>query len=95
MLDEPTNDLDTETLTVLEDVLDSWPGTLIVVSHDRYFLERVCDDVWSMTGGTLKHLPGGSTSTSRTVWLSGLPRPRQPVATVARLARNWRASSAN
>jgi ATP-binding cassette subfamily F protein uup len=59
MLDEPTNDLDTETLTVLEDVLDSWPGTLIVVSHDRYFLERVCDDVWSMTGGTLKHLPGG------------------------------------
>ena len=45
MLDEPTSDLDTETLTVLEDVLDSWPGTLIVVSHDRYFLERVCDDV--------------------------------------------------
>jgi ATP-binding cassette subfamily F protein uup len=59
MLDEPTNDLDTETLTVLEDVLDSWPGTLIVVSHDRYFLERVCDDVWALSDGTLQHLPGG------------------------------------
>ena len=60
LLDEPTNDLDVETLTVLEDVLDRWPGTLLVVSHDRYFLERVCDDVWSMPGdGTLRHLPGG------------------------------------
>jgi ATP-binding cassette subfamily F protein uup len=59
MLDEPTNDLDTETLTVLEDVLDGWPGSLIVVSHDRYFLERVCDDVWSIGQGRLRHLPGG------------------------------------
>ncbi len=59
MLDEPTNDLDTETLTVLEDVLDGWPGSLIVVSHDRYFLERVCDDVWELTNGTVRHLPGG------------------------------------
>ncbi|MCU0294976.1 MAG: ATP-binding cassette domain-containing protein, partial [Candidatus Nanopelagicales bacterium] len=59
MLDEPTNDLDTETLTVLEDVLDSWPGTLVVVSHDRYFLERVCDDLWALWDGTLQHLPGG------------------------------------
>ncbi len=60
LLDEPTNDLDVETLTVLEDVLDRWPGTLLVVSHDRYFLERVCDDVWSIPGdGTLRHLPGG------------------------------------
>ena len=60
LLDEPTNDLDVETLTVLEDVLDRWPGTLLVVSHDRYFLERVCDDVWLMPGdGSLRHLPGG------------------------------------
>ncbi len=59
MLDEPTNDLDTETLTVLEDVLDGWPGSLIVVSHDRYFLERVCDDVWELTDGRVRHLPGG------------------------------------
>ena len=43
LLDEPTNDLDIETLAVLEDFLDGWPGTLIVVSHDRYFLERVTD----------------------------------------------------
>jgi ATP-binding cassette subfamily F protein uup len=59
MLDEPTNDLDTETLTVLEDVLDGWPGSLIVVSHDRYFLERVCDDVWELADGRVAHLPGG------------------------------------
>ena len=60
MLDEPTNDLDIETLTVLEDVLDTWPGTLVVVSHDRYFLERVCDDIWAMLGdGKLTHLTGG------------------------------------
>ncbi len=60
MLDEPTNDLDIETLTVLEDVLDTWPGSLVVVSHDRYFLERVCDDIWAMVGdGKLRHLTGG------------------------------------
>jgi ATP-binding cassette subfamily F protein uup len=59
MLDEPTNDLDTETLTVVEDVLDGWPGSLIVVSHDRYFLERVCDDMWALLDGQLTHLPGG------------------------------------
>ncbi|MGZ4495649.1 MAG: ABC-F family ATP-binding cassette domain-containing protein, partial [Nocardioides sp.] len=48
LLDEPTNDLDIETLNVLEDFLDGWPGTLVVVSHDRYFLERVCDTVWAL-----------------------------------------------
>src|SRR3954468_16898239 len=48
LLDEPTNDLDIDTLTALEDLLDGWPGTLVVVSHDRYFVERVCDNVYSL-----------------------------------------------
>src|SRR4051812_2934967 len=60
LLDEPTNDLDIDTLTALEDLLDSWPGTLLVVSHDRYFVERVCDNVYALTGdGRITHLPGG------------------------------------
>jgi ATP-binding cassette subfamily F protein uup len=60
LLDEPTNDLDVEMLTVLEDLLDTWPGTLVVVSHDRYFLERTTDEVYGLLGdGTLRHLPGG------------------------------------
>ncbi len=60
LLDEPTNDLDIETLTALEDLLDRWPGTLVIVSHDRYFVERVCDDVHGLTGdGAIRHLPGG------------------------------------
>ena len=60
LLDEPTNDLDIETLTALEDLLDQWPGTLVVVSHDRYFVERVCDNVFSLTRfGGIRHLPGG------------------------------------
>ncbi len=60
LLDEPTNDLDIDTLTALEDLLDSWPGTLVVVTHDRYFAERVCDDVFALMGdGALRHLPGG------------------------------------
>jgi len=60
LLDEPTNDLDIETLTVLEDFLDGWPGTLIVVSHDRYFLERVTDSIWALLGdGQISMLPRG------------------------------------
>jgi ATP-binding cassette subfamily F protein uup len=60
VLDEPTNDLDIDTLTALEDLLDSWAGTLLVVSHDRYFLERVCDRTVAMLGdGRLRDLPGG------------------------------------
>jgi ATP-binding cassette subfamily F protein uup len=60
VLDEPTNDLDIDTLTALEDLLDGWPGTLVVVSHDRWFVERVCDDVHALTAdGSLRHLPGG------------------------------------
>jgi len=50
LLDEPTNDLDIDMLTEFEDILDSWPGTLVVVSHDRYFLERVCDHVVALLG---------------------------------------------
>jgi len=59
ILDEPTNDMDTDMLAVIEDLLDSWPGTLIVVSHDRYFLERVTDQQYAIFGGQLRHLPGG------------------------------------
>src|SRR6201991_3708905 len=60
LLDEPTNDLDIDTLTVIEDYLDGWPGTLIVVTHDRYFLERVSDVTYALTGGgRCALLPGG------------------------------------
>ncbi|MBM0226777.1 MULTISPECIES: ABC-F family ATP-binding cassette domain-containing protein [Micromonospora] len=60
LFDEPTNDLDTDTLAALEDLLDSWPGTIIVASHDRYLIERVTDSVYGMFGdGRLVHLPGG------------------------------------
>jgi len=59
-LDEPTNDLDVDTLTELEDLLDGWPGSLVLVSHDRYFLERVTDHVLALLGdGRLSYLPGG------------------------------------
>jgi ABC-type multidrug transport system ATPase subunit len=60
ILDEPTNDLDTDMLAAMEDLLDNWPGTLIVVSHDRYLLERVTDNQYGIfLDGTLRHLPGG------------------------------------
>ena len=60
ILDEPTNDLDTDMLAAIEDLLDIWPGTLIVVSHDRYLLERVTDNQYGLLGDTnLRHLPGG------------------------------------
>lgn len=59
ILDEPTNDVDTDMLTVMEDLLDTWPGTLIVVSHDRYLLERVTDQQYAILNGRLRHVPGG------------------------------------
>ncbi|KUP28044.1 ABC-F family ATP-binding cassette domain-containing protein [Kocuria rhizophila] len=59
LLDEPTNDVDADMLAALEDLLDSWPGTLIVVSHDRYLLERVTDQQYAILDGGLRHVPGG------------------------------------
>ncbi|CAB4637966.1 MAG: ATP-binding cassette domain-containing protein [Actinobacteria bacterium] len=59
LLDEPTNDLDTDMLRAMEDLLDTWPGTLIVVSHDRYLLERVTDQQYAIIEGEFRHLPGG------------------------------------
>lgn len=59
LLDEPTNDLDTDMLRAMEDLLDTWPGTLIVVSHDRYLLERVTDQQYAIINGEFRHMPGG------------------------------------
>jgi ATP-binding cassette subfamily F protein uup len=99
LLDEPTNDLDIDTLTSLEDVLDGWAGTLVVVSHDRYLLERVCDRQVALLGdGRVRDLPGGVDEylrlrravAGRHPWV-GMPRrhPRRragpPGVTVARV----------
>lgn len=59
MLGEPTNDVDSDMLAAMEDLLDSWPGTLIVISHDRYLLERVTDQQYAIIDGRLRHVPGG------------------------------------
>lgn len=59
ILDEPGNDLDTDMLALVEDLLDGWPGTLILVTHDRFLMERVTDQQWALIGGTLRHVPGG------------------------------------
>ena len=59
ILDEPSNDVDIDMLSATEDLLDSWPGTLIVVSHDRYLLERITDQQYAIIDGHLRHLPGG------------------------------------
>ena len=59
ILDEPTNDLDTDMLAAIEELLDAWAGTLLVVSHDRYFMERVTDQQYAVMNGHLRHLPGG------------------------------------
>ncbi|HWV27401.1 MAG TPA: ABC-F family ATP-binding cassette domain-containing protein, partial [Aeromicrobium sp.] len=74
ILDEPTNDLDTDMLAAMEDLLDSWPGTLLVVSHDRYLLERVTDQQYAVIGGRLGHLPGGVDEYLR------LPPPADPAS---------------
>ncbi len=59
ILDEPTNDMDTDMLAAMEDLLDTWAGTLLVISHDRYFMERVTDDQFAVRNAGLRHLPGG------------------------------------
>jgi ABC transport system ATP-binding/permease protein len=83
LLDEPTNDVDTDMLTATEDLLDSWPGTLVVVSHDRYLLERVTDQQYAILDGRLRHLPGGIDQYLRLAAHTPPteePRPRTPVA---------------
>jgi ATP-binding cassette subfamily F protein uup len=84
LLDEPTNDVDTDMLAATEDLLDSWPGTLIVVSHDRYLLERVTDQQYAILDGRLRHLPGGVDEYLRLAQRAGAeragpaaPRPSQ------------------
>ena len=59
ILDEPGNDMDTDMLAVMEDLLDAWPGTLLLVTHDRYLMERVTDNQFALIGGKIKHVPGG------------------------------------
>jgi len=76
ILDEPTNDLDTDMLTAMEDLLDSWPGTLLVVSHDRYLLERVTDQQYAVLDGRLRHLPGGVDEYLRLSAGRGAAQPR-------------------
>ncbi len=74
LLDEPTNDLDLDTLAVLEEYLDDWPGVLVVASHDRYFLDRVCSDLLAIEpDGDVGHHPGGWTAWRR----SQVERDRQ------------------
>jgi ABC transport system ATP-binding/permease protein len=81
LLDEPTNDLDIETLTELEDLLDGWPGTLVVVSHDRYFLERVTEHVVALLGdGRLSFLGGGVDEYLDRVRALRAAAPRSPAA---------------
>jgi ABC transport system ATP-binding/permease protein len=94
LLDEPTNDLDIETLTELEDLLDDWPGTLVVVSHDRYFLERVTEHVVALLGdGRLSFLGGGvdeyldRVRAVRRVPPAAAPPPTGSVAAAERTAR--------
>ncbi|MDT5174195.1 MAG: transport system ATP-binding/permease protein [Mycobacterium sp.] len=79
LLDEPTNDVDTDMLTATEDLLDSWAGTLIVVSHDRYLLERVTDQQYAILDGRLRHLPGGIDEYLQSAARSGA-KPTPPVA---------------
>ena len=82
LLDEPTNDLDLDTLGVLEEYLDAWPGVLVVASHDRYFLDRVCDDLFSIQpDGTVQHHPGGwSAWREQRAEQQRRPRPTPPAA---------------
>lgn len=75
ILDEPTNDLDTDVLAAMEDLLDTWPGTLLVVSHDRYLLERVTDHQYAVIAGHLRHVPGGVDEYLRRMTDNGTAQP--------------------
>jgi len=88
LLDEPTNDLDIETLTELEDLLDGWPGSVVAVSHDRYFLERVTDHVIALVDGKLAFLPGGVDEylALRDQQRDGRPTAARPTARADQLA---------
>ena len=84
LLDEPTNDVDTDMLAATEDLLDSWPGTLIVVSHDRYLLERVTDQQYAILDGRLRHLPGGVDEYLRLAAQATTERAAAPAAGTSR-----------
>jgi ABC transport system ATP-binding/permease protein len=84
LLDEPTNDVDTDMLAATEDLLDSWPGTLIVVSHDRYLLERVTDQQYAILDGRLRHLPGGVDEYLRLAAQAGPQRAAAPATSASR-----------
>ncbi|MCB0942410.1 MAG: ABC-F family ATP-binding cassette domain-containing protein [Mycobacterium sp.] len=90
VLDEPTNDVDIDMLSATEDLLDSWPGTLIVVSHDRYLLERITDQQYAVLDGHLRHLPGGVDEylriTTRRHTAEADPRPAEPANARERLS---------
>lgn len=76
ILDEPDNDLDTEMLTVVEALLDTWPGTLLLITHDRHLMERVTDDQYAVIGGKVRHLPGGVDEYLRLIEQRGDAAPR-------------------
>ncbi|MEU8889445.1 ABC-F family ATP-binding cassette domain-containing protein [Streptomyces sp. NPDC048442] len=87
-LDEPTNDLDIETLTQLEDLLDGWPGTMVVISHDRFFIERTTDKVFALLGDhTLRNLPRGLDEyLERRAKVVAAATPAAPAAAAAKAA---------
>ncbi|GAB3487118.1 ABC-F family ATP-binding cassette domain-containing protein [Amycolatopsis cihanbeyliensis] len=95
LLDEPTNDLDIDTLQQLEDLLDSWPGTLVAVSHDRYLVERVCDTVVALFGdGEVTHLPGGIEEYLSRRSAAAEPRPQAKQQGAAKSsAAEWRVAA--
>ena len=80
ILDEPGNDLDTDMLAIVEDLLDGWPGTLILVTHDRYLMERVTDQQWAIVDGEFRHVPGGVDQYLQLVERASAPaaRPQAP-----------------
>ena len=97
VLDEPTNDLDTDMLAAMEDLLDSWPGTLLVATHDRYLLERVTDQQYAIIDHRLRHLPGGvdqylqlsaaSRDGASSTAVAVQPEPEQPKRSAAARSR--------